>query len=169
MPSVIIVSNRLPVSVKKEHGELVFSTSLGGLATGLSSYVHDGKSIWVGWPGIASEELTEDDKQAITITLAKQQCAPVFLNRRQIEEFYNGYSNSLLWPICHDLPLDNNDDSSGRWWKTYRAVNKLFADAVLSLARSDSTIWVHDYHLMLLPRWCYQFWPGLKRRQRTVY
>ena len=58
MSHVIIVSNRLPVSVKKEDGELVFSASIGGLATGLSSYVSDGKSIWVGWPGIASEDLT---------------------------------------------------------------------------------------------------------------
>ncbi|MDB5170943.1 MAG: hypothetical protein JWO35_637 [Candidatus Saccharibacteria bacterium] len=149
MSHVIIVSNRLPVSVKKEDGELVFSASLGGLATGLSSYVSDGKSIWVGWPGIASEELTEVDKQNITLELAKQQCAPVFLTRKQIEEFYNGYSNSLLWPVCHDLPLESGDPE--RWWKAYRTVNKLFGEVVLSLARADSTIWVHDYQLMLLP------------------
>ncbi len=150
MSHVIIVSNRLPVSVKKEDGELVFSTSIGGLATGLSSYVSDGKSIWVGWPGIASEELTEEDKQYITLELAKQQCAPVFLKRKQIEEFYNGYSNSILWPVCHDLPLDPKDEPK-EWWKAYRLVNRIFGDAVMSLARPDSTIWIHDYQLMLLP------------------
>lgn len=145
------------MSVKKEDGELVFSASLGGLATGLSSYVSDGKSIWVGWPGIASEELTEADKQYITIELARRQCAPVFLTRKQIEEFYNGYSNSLLWPICHNLPLESGDEQ--RWWKAYRTANQLFADAVLSLARPNSTIWVHDYQLLLLP--------SLLRTERT--
>jgi trehalose 6-phosphate synthase/phosphatase len=149
MSHVIIVSNRLPVSVKKVDGELEFSASLGGLATGLSSYVSDGKSIWVGWPGIASEELTEADKQYITIELARRQCAPVFLTRKQISDFYNGYSNSLLWPISHNLPLEPGDESS--WWKAYRTANQLFADAVLSLARPNSTIWVHDYQLLLLP------------------
>ncbi len=150
MSHVIIVSNRLPVSVKKEDDELVFSASIGGLATGLSSYVSDGKSIWVGWPGIASEDLTEDDKQEITMRLAKQQCAPVFLTRKQIQEFYNGYSNSILWPVCHDLPVEPTEDLE-RWWRAYRSVNRLFGEAVTSLARPDSTIWVHDYQLMLLP------------------
>ncbi len=149
MSHVIIVSNRLPVSVKKEDGELVFSESLGGLATGLSSYVSDSKSIWVGWPGISSEDLTERDKQDITLELARRQCAPVFLSRKQVNEYYNGYSNSLLWPISHDLPLEPGDLE--HWWKTYRSVNKLFSDAVMSLARPNSTIWVHDYQLMLLP------------------
>ena len=135
----------------------MFSASLGGLATGLSSYVSDGKSIWVGWPGIASEELTEEDKQYITIELARRQCAPVFLTRKQIDDFYNGYSNSLLWPICHNLPLEPGDEQ--RWWKAYRTANQLFADAVLSLARPKSTIWVHDYQLLLLP--------ALLRAERT--
>lgn len=150
MSHVIIVSNRLPVSVKKEDDELIFSASIGGLATGLSSYVSDGKSTWVGWPGIASEDLTEQDKHDITMRLAKQQCAPVFLNRKQIKEFYNGYSNSILWPVCHDLPVEPTNDLE-RWWRAYRSVNRLFGEVVTSLARPDSTIWVHDYQLMALP------------------
>jgi trehalose 6-phosphate synthase/phosphatase len=150
MPHVIIVSNRLPVSVKKHDGKLVFSESLGGLATGLSSYVKDGKSVWVGWPGIPREELDDADMQQITLELAKRQCAPVFLTKKQIDKYYNGFSNSLLWPICHDLPVEESEIPTS-WWKTYREVNALFAETTLSLARSNSTVWVHDYQLMLLP------------------
>lgn len=149
MSQVIIVSNRLPLSVKKVDGVLQFSQSVGGLATGLSSYVKNRKNKWIGWPGIASDELTEDDKMAIVVELAKDNCYPVFLNHKQLDEFYNGYSNSMLWPLFHnlDMSMRPRDD----WWSSYRNVNKLFAEAVLAHADKNNTIWVHDYHLLLLP------------------
>src|SRR5882762_1389796 len=93
MAQVIIVSNRLPVSVTRENGELVFSPSLGGLATGLASYVDDKRNQWIGWPGIASDSLTDAEKQEIVTELAKHNCSPVFLSQKQIDDFYNGYSN----------------------------------------------------------------------------
>lgn len=149
MAQVIIVSNRLPISVKKVDGTLEYSASIGGLATGLSSYVQNRRNKWIGWPGIASDELNEADKTAIASELAKNNCYPVFLTQRQIDEFYNGYSNRILWPLFHNLPpnLENRD----REWRAYREVNKLFAEVVLSLAGPRSTIWVHDYQLLLLP------------------
>jgi trehalose 6-phosphate synthase/phosphatase len=150
MAQVIIVSNRLPMSVKKVDGVLEFFPSLGGLATGLSSYVKDRSNIWVGWPGINNEELTETDRLAITHELAKHHCHPVFLSKKQVDDYYNGYSNDLLWPLMHTMPVTSFDNQSA-WLKTYRNVNKLFADTVLSLARTDSTIWVHDYQLLLVP------------------
>ncbi|HET7320429.1 MAG TPA: bifunctional alpha,alpha-trehalose-phosphate synthase (UDP-forming)/trehalose-phosphatase [Candidatus Saccharimonadales bacterium] len=149
MSQVIIVSNRLPVSVKKVDGKLEFSQSIGGLATGLSSYVKNRKNIWIGWPGIASDGLTSDDKATILAELAKENCYPVFLTTKQLDEFYNGYSNSMLWPLFHNMPMSRNPRES--WWRTYRNVNKLFAEAVLAHTRSKNTIWVHDYQLLLLP------------------
>jgi trehalose 6-phosphate synthase/phosphatase len=152
MPQVIIVSNRLPVSVKKENGELSFSPSVGGLATGLSSYVRDRKNTWIGWPGIASDELTEADKQIVVEELAKHNCTPVFLTKRQLDDFYNGYSNAVLWPIFHNLPATNKQDAQHtKWWKAYRAVNQQYADIVAEQASKGSRIWVHDYQLLLLP------------------
>ena len=149
MAQVIIVSNRLPVSVKKVDGVLEFSKSIGGLATGLSSYLHGRKNKWIGWPGIASDGLTDDDKRAIVAELAKENCYPVFLSTKQLDEFYNGYSNSRLWPLFHNLPMSKHPRES--WWRSYRAVNKLFAEAVLAHANRKSTVWVHDYQLLLLP------------------
>src|ERR1700677_1798606 len=84
MAQVIIVSNRLPISVKKENAKLVFSPSLGGIATGLSSFVNDPGNTWIGWPGIASDELSEKDKQEIATVLATHNCHPVFLSQKQI-------------------------------------------------------------------------------------
>jgi len=91
MTQVIIVSNRLPISVSKNKGRLKFSNSLGGLATGLSSYVSNKSgNLWIGWPGIASDELTNQDKRDITKRLARQGYFPVFLSQKQIDDFYNG-------------------------------------------------------------------------------
>jgi trehalose 6-phosphate synthase/phosphatase len=150
MPQVIIVSNRLPVSVKKVDGKLEFYPSVGGLATGLSSYVKNKRNLWIGWPGLPSDGLSEAEKHLITTELATYNCAPVWLTQKQLEEFYNGYSNSILWPLCHNLRVTKTAQHE-RWWKTYRHVNHLFTEAVLSLSNSDSTVWVHDYQLLLVP------------------
>lgn len=149
MAQVIIVSNRLPVSVKKVDGVLEFSKSIGGVATGLASYLHGKRNTWIGWPGIASDGLTEADKTAIVTELAKDNCIPVFLSTKQLDEFYNGYSNSMLWPLLHNLPVSRRPQES--WWRSYRTVNKLFAEVVLAHTGTKNTIWVHDYQLLLVP------------------
>lgn len=153
MPQVIIVSNRLPVSVKKDNGRLEFYQSVGGLATGLSSYIKDSKSKWIGWPGIASDVLTSADRQEIVDELARHNCSPVFLSEREIENFYNGYSNSVLWPQFHMLAKRRSADRAerGRWWSSYRSVNRQFAEAALNIAETGDRVWVHDYQLTLVP------------------
>jgi len=152
MSQVIIVSNRLPISVKKEDGKLVFVPSVGGLATGLSSYAASKNNVWIGWPGIASDELTAHDHDEIVAELARHNCLPVFLTRKQIDEFYNGYSNTVLWPLFHKLrPQDKPGERRDRWYRSYRSVNKLFAEAAETAAQDGSRIWVHDYQLLLVP------------------
>lgn len=152
MAQVIIVSNRLPVSVSKDNGELTFSQGLGGIATGLASYADDPRNHWIGWPGIASDELTAEDRKVIVAKLAELNCTPIFLTQKQLDEFYNGYSNSVLWPLFHGLPVNQKDPARLKtWWQAYRRVNRQYAEVLSSQAESDNQIWVHDYHLLLLP------------------
>ena len=150
MARVIIVSNRLPVSVKKQDGKLVFSQSTGGVATGLSSYADNPNNRWIGWPGIPSDELTPSQRREVSRELARHNCIPVFLSKKQIDDFYNGYSNSILWPLFHNLPVQGKRHRE-QWWKGYRAANKLFSEAALKVAQKNSRIWIHDYQLMLVP------------------
>ncbi len=150
MANLIIVSNRLPLSVKKENGALEFYPSAGGLATGLASYAANKKNRWIGWPGMPSDDLTEKEKRTITRKMRAANCYPVFLTQEQINGFYNGYSNDVLWPIMHSMPVEQKHRAT--WWKAYREVNKIFADAVIKSKRKDSMIWVHDYQLMLVPK-----------------
>lgn len=148
MANLIIVSNRLPMSVKRMDGKLEFGQSMGGLATGLSAYTGHRGTKWIGWPGIPSDDLTPAERSQITRELRKHRCYPVFLTQKQIDEYYNGYSNSVIWPLLHNLPLRT---VPARQWQGYKQVNALFAEAVLRLSRPGSTIWVHDYQLLLVP------------------
>jgi trehalose 6-phosphate synthase/phosphatase len=150
MAQVLIVSNRLPVTVKKVDGALTYETSMGGLSSGLSGYVTGRSNVWIGWPGIASDDLTDIEKRAITKHLARQHCTPIFLTQKQIDEFYSGYCNGLLWPILHGLK-PGPDKHHERWWRAYRDINKMYATAIIAAANHDATIWVHDYQLMLVP------------------
>lgn len=148
----IIVSNRLPVSVSKnEAGDLTFTPSSGGLATAMSSIKsHTAKHLWVGWPGIASEDLTAKDKKSITTKLAEYGCYPVFLTADEVNLFYEGYSNETIWPLFHYFKRIAQYKSE--YWDGYRKVHRRFSEVILRLADPQAAIWVHDYHLMLLPR-----------------
>jgi trehalose 6-phosphate synthase/phosphatase len=151
-PGLIIVSNRLPVSVKKTDGGLEFFESIGGLARGLASYTSNKKNKWIGWPGIPSDDLSERERQQISDKLAENNCYPIFLTKKQIDDYYNGYCNGILWPLFHDSEVSADslahEDS---WWKAYQRINELFAETVIALSGVDDTIWVHDYQLLILP------------------
>ena len=150
-PGLIIVSNRLPVSVKKTDKGLEYYPSVGGLATGLASYATNKRNRWIGWPGISDEEITDQEKNQITKELKKHNCYPVFLSQKDLDSYYNGYSNSVLWPIFHDLSPNKEAAANDGYWRAYREVNNAFAEVTLSLSDNNTTIWVHDYQLLLLP------------------
>lgn len=146
---LVVVSNRLPVSVSKKNGTLHFESSSGGLATAMST-LDQADRIWVGWPGIASDDLSTEDRREITLELKKYNCLPVYLTKKQIELFYEGYSNDTLWPLFHYFQSLTHQKEE--YWKAYNDVNQLFAAAVKKVAIQTSSIWIHDYQLMILPR-----------------
>jgi len=150
MNRLLIVSNRLPVNISKESGELRLQRSVGGLATGVGSFYKSCESLWVGWPGINPQRKRDEEKERIVETLRKEQCHPVFLTPYDIKHYYNGFCNNTLWPLLHYFNLFAAYDP--RTWQVYQRVNERFCDAVMEVARPDDIIWVHDYHLMLLPQ-----------------
>ncbi len=145
---LVIASNRLPVSVVRRDGKLEYEASSGGLATAMASLEQDDK-IWVGWPGIPSDDLTDSEKDSITQKLMEQGCYPVFLTAEQVELFYEGFSNDTLWPLFHyfqSLTHHRNE-----YWDAYQEVNDLFARAAAEVVTEDGSVWIHDYHLLTMP------------------
>jgi len=160
MSKILIVSNRLPVTIDKSKEKIKFIPSGGGLATGMSSFSKIYKSQWVGWPGIARDKIKEKDRQEIIIRLKELgNYYPVFLSRAQVKGYYDGFCNKTIWPLFHSFPLYTFYKNS--LWDEYKRVNRIFYQAILDIAQPDDVIWIHDYHLMLLPKLLRKKMPGL--------
>lgn len=155
MPKTIIVSNRLPVKIFQEKGELIYQPSEGGLATGLGSIYKQGDNIWIGWPGLHVPNA--ENRKAIQRNLAKESMKPVFLSAAEIGEYYEGFSNGTLWPNFHYFNQFTIYDEN--LWKAYQKVNRKFAKEIAEIVNPDDTIWVHDYQLLLLPAMLREFAP----------
>ena len=147
MPRTLIVSNRLPTKILRTEDNLTFQPSEGGLATGLGSIYQQDGNVWVGWPGLFVEDAAEE--AYVCEQLGQSSMVPVFLTEAEIRDFYEGFSNSTLWPTFHYFTQYATYEQSH--WEAYVAVNEKFCRAVLALAGPDDTIWVHDYQLLLLP------------------
>lgn len=147
MGKVIIVSNRLPLKIQKKDKEIIYKASEGGLATGLSSVYKNKGNIWMGWPGMYL--LKESDKKNVRQKLASQNMLPVFLTKKEIREYYEGFSNETLWPTFHYFPQYSVYEKT--FWEAYYKVNQKFANEVLKVVEEGDTIWIHDYQLMLVP------------------
>jgi trehalose 6-phosphate synthase/phosphatase len=148
MSKTIIVSNRLPVKISNDDGVLSFTSSEGGLATGLGSIYQDGNNVWIGWPGLEINDIRQ--QQEVTDNLRSRKLIPVFLTQEEIGEYYEGFSNEILWPIFHYYASTYTNYQQSNW-DFYQSVNQKFCDAVLTIAEPGDTLWIHDYQLLLLP------------------
>ena len=149
MKRLLLVSNRLPVTVQRRKGSLHYEPSIGGLSTGLGSFYKSHDAIWIGWPGIDRRKIVGKEKE-ITANLLSESCYPVFLSQRDIEDYYNKFCNTTIWPLFHYFPQYAVYKQS--LWESYERGNRVFADAVVEVWKRGDTIWVHDYHLMLVPQ-----------------
>jgi len=157
MQRLVIVSNRLPLSVEKSKRGLRFEPSIGGLATGLKSFYKSYNSTWIGWPGINLERIKEEQPD-VEARLLSEGCCPVFLSQHDIEDYYHGFCNKTIWPLFHYYP--SYTVYSKDLWEAYERVNRVFADAVAEVAGQGDIIWIHDYQLMLVPKLVRDRLPG---------
>lgn len=125
MSKIIFVSNRLPVTVKKGETEIEYSKSIGGLATGLKSYHEQSDSLWAGWPGVAQDDLNEEETQTINSELQESyNCLPIFLSEQEIEQYYHGFCNETIWPLFHYF--NDKAEYNTETWDAYKNVNQKF-------------------------------------------
>lgn len=146
---LLIVSNRLPVTIQKRGTDYSIQESIGGLATGLGSIYNTRNSLWIGWPGFIQKKPSQTEQDYISNLLEKRLCKPIFLTEYEHENYYNGLCNKAIWPLFHYFYQYARYEPTE--WKAYTLVNKKFCDVVCSIAEPGDIIWVHDYQLMLLP------------------
>jgi len=147
---LLIVSNRLPITLLTEGSAFQFQESVGGLASGLKSYLTNPRMpnttasqygyLWVGWPGSTVEE---GNKDALKSSLLSEHHAhPVFLSERSMDKFYHGFSNKTLWPLFHYFPSYAQFDEDN--WNNYVEVNRAFCESVMEIAKPKDIVWIHD-------------------------
>ncbi len=149
MGKTIIISNRLPLQINISDKKLEVTPSVGGLATGLKSFHEEGDSIWIGWTGLAAEEIPEEMADAVVEKAANEGCVPVSLTTEEIEKFYYGFSNRTIWPLFHYF-MEYTEFQPDHW-EAYKTVNEKYAEVVVARLNDGDTVWVHDYQLLLLP------------------
>jgi trehalose 6-phosphate synthase len=150
----VVVANRLPVDTYvNDDGETSWRRSPGGLVSALSPVMRRYDGAWVGWAGSVDEEPDPFTTEGMDLV-------PVGLSRREVAEYYEGFSNATLWPLYHDVIVPA--EFHREWWDSYRAVNQRFADAVLKVADEGAVVFVQDYQLQLVPRLLREQRPDLK-------
>jgi trehalose 6-phosphate synthase len=138
---LIIVSNRVAVPDSPR------TPLAGGMGVAVKAALKNRDGFWFGWSGKVTEEPTA---QPTTVEVNNLTYVLIDLSNTDLQEYYNGLANSVLWPILHyrvDLQKYSRADASG-----YLRVNRMFAERLSDLINEDDVIWVHDYHLMLLAR-----------------
>ncbi|KAF8321059.1 alpha,alpha-trehalose-phosphate synthase t [Cantharellus anzutake] len=145
---LIVVSNRLPVTISKDAaGDYHFKMSSGGLVSALSGCKKYMAFTWIGWPGFF---IPEKDRAIVDKRLMEEySCQAVYLGDELADRHYNGFSNSILWPLFHYHPGEMNFDEEN--WLAYQQANLYFAKAIRKHLRTGDMVWVQDYHLMVLP------------------
>lgn len=145
---LIIVSNRLPVTAQIDGPTVNLVQAPGGVATGLRGYHERWGGVWIGWPGITAR-LPKAQRATLDRLLQERGIVPLYLTRQQVKEYYEDFSNGVLWPVFHYL-LDRVPQGPSEW-TSYVEVNRQFADAVVQQYQPGDLIWVHDYQLLLVP------------------
>ena len=174
---LLLISNRLPITVKPTQDDDDYETTVssGGLVSGLAGLARATEFEWYGWPGF---EVPEEKADLLRSRLYSEHMAvPVMLEEHVANKHYNGFSSVLelssflshayccgvvkdltsflyfldeiLWPLFHYHPGEVTFDEDA--WNAYSEVNRIFAKTIARNTEDGDIIWVHDYHLMLLP------------------
>jgi len=147
---LVIVSNRLPIVIGRgDLGEWQVQPGSGGLVTALAPILRDRAGLWIGWPGTV-EEVDLDGLVAIGSQDAGYMLKPVQLTAEEVDQYYFGFSNEIIWPLFHDMHSRCNFDPA--YWNMYQAVNLKFTQVIAQNTGINDYIWVHDYHLMLVAK-----------------
>ncbi|SDL17072.1 trehalose 6-phosphate synthase [Lentzea albidocapillata subsp. violacea] len=150
----VVVANRLPVDLERlPDGTERWKHSPGGLVSALEPFLRSHSGAWVGWPGVSDTEVPPFEDDGLLLH-------PVELSAKEVEDYYEGFSNGTLWPLYHDVVAQ--PAFHRHWWNAYVKVNQRFADATAKVAAQGATVWVQDYQLQLVPAMLREQRPDLK-------
>jgi alpha,alpha-trehalose-phosphate synthase [UDP-forming] len=141
---VVMVSHRAPVEVVAEEAGQRIVRTVGGLATALTEAMRAPGGTWVAWAGEAAPDVLAPEVTGLAFPIRA-----VPLDKHEIDNYYAGFANQVLWPLCHIFP--DRCHFKPTFWESYQHANERFAAAVRAEIRTGDLVWVNDFHLCLLP------------------
>lgn len=152
----IFVSNRLPFNVDSKTGEI--QRGSGGLVSALMGVSLDEPFSWVGFEtSVKNANILLKKAPLIAPNL---QCRPVLLEKDLYEKYYDGFSNDTIWPLFHyEGHLVNFQREN---WNAYVEANRRMADEIAKIASPNDTVWIHDFHFLMLPKFLREKCPQVK-------
>lgn len=150
----IIASNRLPFMRNSETGKYV--TSSGGLVTAINGIQSDIETLWCG---IAPDCISQEEWNSINGDISLSKFIPLFISKEEYDPYYNGFSNSALWPLMHYE--GNYMHYTQHDWECYQKVNRKIAEKICETVKDGDLVWVHDFHLTLVPQMIRSIKPNL--------
>ncbi len=157
---LMVVSNREPYVHKKTGNTINAEKPAGGLTAALDSVLKASGGVWIAWGSGSGDRNVVDDRCRVPVppSAPSYTLKRVWLGQNEVDNYYTGYSNRVLWPLSH-LTLDRVYYRK-QYWDYYRRVNQKFADAIIEETGPDTAVWVHDYHLCLVPLFVRQALPS---------
>lgn len=150
---LVVVSNREPYQHEKQpaENELSISRPVGGLTASLDPMMQQTGGTWIAWGDSDGDALVVDESDCVEVPPEDPQYTlrRVWLSDNQVQGYYYGFSNQVLWPLCHSSLSTVHSEEP--YWERYYQTNEQFADAIVAEADEESVIWLHDYHLALAP------------------
>ncbi|MCD6347597.1 MAG: bifunctional alpha,alpha-trehalose-phosphate synthase (UDP-forming)/trehalose-phosphatase [Bacteroidales bacterium] len=150
MKRLFMVANHLPLEVTRVEGKIDVAQTKDGFSTGLRNFYESYDIKWIGRPGIDIDEISENEKMVIDDHFRTENCMPVYLDQQLTRAYLEGFCNNTIWPVFNYFTQKARYETTN--WEAYKHVNELFAKLITKFIREDDIIWIHDYHLMLLPQ-----------------
>jgi trehalose 6-phosphate synthase/phosphatase len=147
---LVVVSNRLPLTLRRVGEGWRADRSTGGLVAAVAPILKRTGGLWIGWPGDTPSGREAGRDEQLAEWRRREGYVAVDLPEGIASDFYEGYANRTLWPLFHHFPTSVRFKARG--WEAYLEANTRFRDAVVAELREGDIVWIHDYHLMLLPR-----------------
>ncbi|NQU53681.1 MAG: trehalose-6-phosphate synthase, partial [Bacteroidetes bacterium] len=149
MKRLFMISNRLPLQVIDDNNERILVPVSDGFDSGLERFYETYDTKWIGRTGVNINEISENEKQDIDNKFRAENCIPIYLDQQLKAEFIEGFCDNTIWPLFNYFTQNSRYNPIN--WDAYMKVNQLYADVISKYVKEDDILWIHDYHLMLLP------------------
>ncbi len=150
MKRLILASNTLPVNIKWQGENYLIERAEEQTISGLQNFYEAFHPIWVGLTGYENHDFTPEEIEELNKKLDQFNCIPIFARPRDRNQYLHGFARNTIWPLFHYFT--ENVIYSEVAWRAYVKINKLYAERILQIINDGDILWIHDYHLMLLPQ-----------------